>query len=266
VRIAVLADIHGNSIALDAVLADIEAQGGVDGYWLLGDLVAIGHDPVGVLERLAELPNAITIRGNSDRYVVSGVYPKPTMDDVRANIALLPTFMEVHRSFAWTQGCLAATDWLDWMESLPLDHDVRLPDGTKVLLVHASPGEDDGRGINFTMPDDEVAGLLGDTGADMVLIGHTHWPFDRTVKNVRIINPGSVSNSFPPDLRASYVIVTIEEESHTVAFCRAAYDHQSVIEAVRRVRHPSSDYIVAFQQGKLEASWLRRWRAGGGKL
>ena len=48
-----MSDIHGNPIALDAVLADIEATGGVDEHWVLGDIVALGHDPVGVLERLA---------------------------------------------------------------------------------------------------------------------------------------------------------------------------------------------------------------------
>ena len=55
-RLALLSDLHGNPIALDAVLADIEANGGVDGHLVLGDLVAIGHDPAGVLERLFKLP------------------------------------------------------------------------------------------------------------------------------------------------------------------------------------------------------------------
>jgi predicted phosphodiesterase len=43
-KIAVLADIHGNSMALDAVIQDIEQSGGVDEFWILGDLVAIGLD------------------------------------------------------------------------------------------------------------------------------------------------------------------------------------------------------------------------------
>ena len=43
-RMAILSDIHGNPLALDAVLTDIQEQGGVDGYWVLGDLVALGYD------------------------------------------------------------------------------------------------------------------------------------------------------------------------------------------------------------------------------
>ncbi len=74
---ALLSDIHGNSVELDAVLEDIKSQGDVDAYWILGDLVAIGPDPVGVLQRLSILPNARFIRGNTDRYVVTGDRPHP---------------------------------------------------------------------------------------------------------------------------------------------------------------------------------------------
>ena len=71
-RVAVFSDIHGNSIALDAVLADITARGGADAYWVLGDLVAIGADPVDTLERLAALPNPTFVQGNTQRYLLTG--------------------------------------------------------------------------------------------------------------------------------------------------------------------------------------------------
>ena len=74
-RLAVFSDVHGNLVALEAVLADIEAQGGVDGYWGLGDLAALGPEPVAVLERLAQLPNACFTRRNTERYVVTGQRP-----------------------------------------------------------------------------------------------------------------------------------------------------------------------------------------------
>ena len=88
-KIALFSDIHGNSVALDAVLADIQSQGGVEGYWVLGDLVAVGHDPVGVLERLTALPNVQYVRGNTDRYVVSGDRPPLTLADAAANPSLI---------------------------------------------------------------------------------------------------------------------------------------------------------------------------------
>ena len=52
-RLALMSDLHGNPIALDAVLGHIQASGGVDGYLVLGDLVSSGYDPAGVLRRLS---------------------------------------------------------------------------------------------------------------------------------------------------------------------------------------------------------------------
>ena len=60
-KTALLGDIHGNLVALDAVLRDT-TDIGVDSYVINGDLVAIGHDPVGVLERLTKLPDTIYLR------------------------------------------------------------------------------------------------------------------------------------------------------------------------------------------------------------
>jgi predicted phosphodiesterase len=264
-RIAVLADIHGNSIALDAVLADIRAIGGVQGYWVLGDLVAMGHDPVGVMERLAELPNAVFIRGNTNRCTVSGDSPNPLEADVLADLSLLPIFGDVNRSFGWTQGTLAATGWQDWLNDLPLDYHLTLPSGTRVLLVHASPGTDDGKGFNVAMSDAEMGAQLGEPEADVVLVGHTHWPFDRQVNGTCIINVGSIRNPYPPDLRASYLLFDINEDGYGIEFRRVEYDHQAVIDAVRRIRHPGGDYIIDFQEGRILSKWLKAWKAAGGQ-
>ena len=84
-RIALLSDIHGNPIALDAVLRDIAEQGGINRILVLGDLVALGHDPVGVLERLKQLPNVYCTRGNTDRYVTTDNFPGAFVDATQAS-------------------------------------------------------------------------------------------------------------------------------------------------------------------------------------
>lgn len=119
-RLALISDIHGNPIALDAVLRDISSQGAVTDYWVLGDLVAQGYDPSGVLARLAELPNAQFVRGNTDRYTLSGNKPvilamllgrHPTPKEVAAPIPpeLVPGYVITAQGLAWTHGALAAT-------------------------------------------------------------------------------------------------------------------------------------------------------------
>ena len=70
-KLAIIADIHGNSLALEAVLDDVERSGGADAYWLLGDYVAIGFDPLAVMQRISVLPKAIFVRGNTDRLAAS---------------------------------------------------------------------------------------------------------------------------------------------------------------------------------------------------
>ncbi len=82
-RLALFSDVHGNPVALDAVLADIAAQGQVDAFLVLGDVAAIGYDPVAVIERLVALPNVHFVRGNTDRYTTSGERPPPTLEDAQ---------------------------------------------------------------------------------------------------------------------------------------------------------------------------------------
>jgi len=254
-KIAVISDIHGNSIALQAVLTDIENQGGVDEYFILGDLVALGHDPVKVMQLLGELPRARYIRGNTDRYVVSGVHSGPSLSEIQNDLHRLEQRLRMVSSMSWTAGAVAATGYLSKLEELPLEMQMTLPDGTRLLAVHAAPGTDDGFGINPTTPGAKLRELLSGVKADLVLVGHTHAPFDRTVDGVRVVNPGSVSNPFPPDLRAKYALLVADEHSYSLEFHAADYDRQAVIDAVEHLNHPSVKYITGYMRGENKPGW-----------
>jgi predicted phosphodiesterase len=250
-RIALLSDIHGNIVALDAVLKDIQTIGGVDAYWVLGDLVAIGHAPVKVLERLSQLPNARFVRGNTDRYICSGDRPPPTLEQVKADIALLPKRIELEGDFAWTQGAVTISGWLDWLGALPLGFEETLPDGRRVLCVHASPNLDDGEGIRPTMPASRIEELVAGCEAGLICVGHTHIPFTIQVKGRYIINPGCVSNAVDGDVRASYALITANEQGFQVFHRRVDFDYLSVIEILRRIRHPAAEFIIRRLRGEV---------------
>jgi predicted phosphodiesterase len=259
-RIALIADIHGNPIALDAALADILARGGVDGYWILGDLCAIGFDPAGVLERLSTLPNALFVRGNADRYVTSGELPDPSFEQVRADPSLVPLLAEVSGSFSWTKGYVSGRGWFGWLAALPTEHRLTLPDGTRVLLTHASPtGNDEGTGLNPSLTDDELRAEIAGCEADLVCVGHFHMATQRRVDGVQIINPGAVNNNFAPDLRAGYAILEADTNGYTVSFHRAAYDLEAAKEATLSSGNPGAGYILRFLRGEVRASWMQRW-------
>lgn len=253
-RIALLADIHGNDVALEAVLADIEAQGGADAYWMLGDLVAIGHAPIKTLERLSQLPKARFVRGNTERYVCTGARPTPTWDEVKANLELLPTLVEVEGCLSWTQGAVTAAGWLEWLSALPLELRETLPDGTRVLGVHAAPGADDGDGIKTTSSEAEVQALLAGCEADLICVGHTHLPFDRQVGGKRVVNPGGVSNPPGSDVRACYAVISANEQGYEVELRRVDYDQERVIEILQRIRHPALKFIVRHLRGEFTSS------------
>lgn len=251
VRIALLADIHGNRLALDAVLEDIERRGGADEYWVLGDLVALGPQPVEVLERLQELEKAVFVRGNTDRYVTTGDRPGPTANEVQADPALLPVYAEIAASFGWTQGDMAVGNWLPFLDALPLEHDCILPDGTHALAVHASPGSDDEPGVRPDLPSEALQQLFETCAADLFVVGHTHWPTDIDVGEIRVINPGSVSNPVVPGLGASYAILEATPGSYRVQHYRAEYDRDAVIRLLHEVRHPGREFISRFFRGEL---------------
>jgi predicted phosphodiesterase len=256
-RVALLSDIHGNSIALDAVFDDVEAQGGVDAYWVLGDLAAIGPDPVGVLDRLASLSQALYIRGNTDRYLTTGERPKPSPEDCRTDPALWPTRVEVASSLSWTQGAISATGWGTWLAGLPLDSRTTLQDGTRVLCVHASPGWDDGQGVHPGVDIETLRSYVAEGEADLIFVGHTHWPMDVHVDGTHIVNVGSVSNAFAPDLRASYIMLQADGAGYELEHRRVAYDRGAVIAELSRVNHPAAEYIARFMRGKVFPDWAR---------
>jgi putative phosphoesterase len=255
-RIAIFSDIHGNPIALDTVLNDIRVRGNVDGFFILGDLAAIGYDPIGALERVAALPNARIIRGNTDRYILTGERPAPSLENAQVDSRLVRKLVEVVSGFSWTQGAIATNGWHKWLDVLPLEMRATLPDGTRMLAVHASPGLDDGTGVHPGVSDTELQKLITDCAADLVLVGHTHWATDRRVGNVRVVNPGSVSNQFLPDAGASYALLDADLSGYHLEFYRVEYDRARVIAETRRVNHPAGDYIVRYMRGEIRPEWM----------
>jgi predicted phosphodiesterase len=257
-RIALLSDIHGNRLALEAVLADIATQGSVDAYWILGDFSSLGYDPVGVLERVTTLPNAFFTRGNHDRYTVTGERPGPTLEQAQAKPHLMPLLLVMAANLAWTQGCIRASGWWDWLEQLPLEVRMALPDGTRLLGVHAAPGLDDGVGITPLLSDDELRGLLAGAEADLVIVGHTHVPLDRTIEGVRVVNLGSVSNPMRSRLEASYALLEADAVGYHLQLRYVDYDRQAVIEELQRIKHPTADFLAKFMRGELLPPWSQR--------
>ena len=249
-RIALLADIHGNSMALEAVLEDITRKGGADAYWILGDLVALGPDPNGVMQQLMRLPELRVIRGNTDRFVVSGDRPSPTLEAAREDSTLLPSLIEVADTFAWTQGMITAGGWLQWLKDLPMELRITLPDGTRFLGVHASPGCDDGSGVSPEMNENDLQELFSTCDANLVCMGHTHLPMERKWNGMHLVNPGAISLSLTPDRNACYAILNATKYEYTISHRQVEFDRQRVIDQLNQLGHPGRTFLIRHLTGQ----------------
>lgn len=245
-KLAIISDIHGNPLAFDAVLADINAQGGVDGYWFVGDYSALGYDPVTPLERIAALDNVTLVRGNTDRHTIAMDVPSFVLEEIRENPEKVGNVVTVARSFAWTRGYITAHKWLHFFDDLPLEQRLTLPDGTRMLAVHARPGADDGDGLSPDMTADEVRAMFGGAEADLVFVGHIHVPQDRQVGDLRVVNVASVSNPMRDDLRPHYVMLDADANGYQIDMRYVDVDFAAIIAAIKAVRHPSEDYLLGF--------------------
>jgi predicted phosphodiesterase len=254
-QIAILSDIHGNTLALDAVFDDIKARGGADAYWILGDLVAMGPDPVGVLERLNELPNAIFVRGNTDRYILNGANVRMAADAITANPDQAHTMLSVQTSISFAQGALAVAGWTNWLASIGLDHRVILPNGARALLVHASPETDDGSGIHPGVDDAQLGAMLTDCEADLVCVGHSHVAFNRLHGAVRVLNPGSISIPWGSDVSAKYALLTADSAGYTIDARSVSYDVDAVIAQYDRLKHPGREMLTPRFRGEVAPPW-----------
>jgi diadenosine tetraphosphatase ApaH/serine/threonine PP2A family protein phosphatase len=174
------------------------------------------------------------------------VQPEQALQDP----ALLPEVIEAVRSFSWTRGYVSAAGWLGWLMNLPLEVRLTLPDGTRLLGVHASPGRDDGPGIQPRHSDANLEQRLASCEADLVMVGHTHVPLDRQVGRIHVINLGSISNPVTLGLQATYVLLDGDEHGYSIQSRRVDYDREAVIKAIEHSRHPTPSFLIGFMRGE----------------
>jgi putative phosphoesterase len=172
-RVAVLADIHGNLPALRAVLAELDGEP-ADAIVVAGDTVG-GPCPREVLELLASRSERLLwISGNADREAVAAWDGAPADDD------------EAGRAAAWSADALDRR-WRDELDSWPITAEL---DG--VRYCHGSPRRDD-EVLTTQTPADVLAEALGGVSETVVVGGHTHQQFIRTVPGAPVcVNAGSV--------------------------------------------------------------------------
>jgi predicted phosphodiesterase len=240
-RLAVLSDVHGNLLALEAVLADVVAQGSPDATWVLGDLAAFCPWPAETLARLRALPNVAFLQGNTDRYLVTGRRPAFPIR-LPEDWANAPNRLaERDANFRWTVEQLSYADY-EFLRDLPPQLEMDVPGYGHIVAVHATPNDDETVILPDT-PDDQIRPHLANLDARLLLYGHTHRPVDRAVGSVRLVNDGSVGLPLDGDPRPAYGLLDFKGDQCTVTIRRVAYDAEAVIAELERVEHPAREWV-----------------------
>jgi putative phosphoesterase len=188
-KVAALYDIHGNASALDAVLAEVDAD-----VLVIGGDVVMGPSPAETLERLRSLEGDVRfIRGNADREVYDdtpGLAPPELLEHARARLS---------------------PEELHFLRTWPLTVSVG-----RVLFCHATPRNDE-EIFTRDSPDERWAEALAGVDADVVVCGHTHVQFDRRIGDVRLVNAGSVGMPYADEPGAYWAVLdgTDVELRHT---------------------------------------------------
>jgi len=208
-RIAILADIHANLPALEAVLEDIGRQT-VDEVIVAGDLVGRGPQGSAVARRIEAL-GLPAIRGNHEDYLLDfrrGDVPAAWLRDPEWACARWMA-NELNRSA------------LAYVEALP--DDLRPATAPEVLVVHGSP-RSNREGVYPWTPDSAIQSMLDGISAELVVCAHTHRPLERKVGARTVVNVGSVGLPFDGDRRACYAVLTRTAAGWRVEHRRVTYD------------------------------------------
>jgi hypothetical protein len=123
-----------------------------------------------------------------------------------------------------------------------------LPGGGTLLGIHASPGRDDGPGINADWSDSELREILGDCEASVIVGGHTHVPTDRVVDGIRVLNPGSVGIPREPGRSRWLLFETIGSTIRTdLRSCE--FDVGGVIKDLHERGYPNATFLQEILTG-----------------
>ena len=218
-RVAALCDVHGNAHALEAVLAEVDADVVVFG----GDL-ASGPFPARTIALARSLPNVRFVRGNAD------VLASPAID-AAADAAR-----------RWVERQLD-DERIEWLATLPFSWSC---DDT--LYVHANPRNVEDV-VTERTPEDEVAAYLQGVTESRVVTGHIHLQFRRRVGAVEWIGAGSVGYPYEDEPGAYWAVVTPDD----VEFRRTEYDYEASFAAVKASGHPRAPAMWVARPRRAEA-------------
>lgn len=222
--VAVLADVHGNLPAFEAVARDVEALG-AERVIANGDMVNRGPDGVAVVERLRARDWTATL-GNHDDLMRMWVERDPSLP---------PTYYDatIWRGTAWCAARLDDAGLLPRLTGLPMTASVGGDGVDRILVSHGSPRHYR-EGYTHRTPAETISEIVEMHPAEVLVGSHTHRPLERRWGGHLVLNTGAVGAPFNGDPRAQYLILRREGAEWRPEFRRVPYDRDAALEAYAR--------------------------------
>lgn len=238
-QIALISDIHGNLVALEAAMAAIDALH-VDRIVCLGDVASMGAQPHKTVRYLASRDMPM-VMGNTDANLLN----PPALPD-NAN-EFVQRFIAINQ---WCAEQLTSAD-RDFIQSFQSTITIPLENGRDLLCFHGSPRSYDDI-IRATTTSDALEAYFEGTSAWLLAGGHTHDPLWRRYDQSWIINPGSVG--LPVDFlengqavnipRVEFAVIDVTEDRFNITFHHVAYEPEPLLAAIRSSGMPHNDWFI----------------------
>jgi putative phosphoesterase len=251
-KIAALADIHGNYQALTAVIDHVEMWE-PDLVVVLGDIINRGPRSRECLHLIQDKQGSESwqvIQGNHEGYVLS-------FDDPQTPRAGPP--FEPRRIIYWSYLSLSSED-IQAIKDLPVEFEIQSPGNKMVKAVHASLAGDR-VGIFPDTSQKEMLSLI-QPEASLFLVGHTHQPLIRKINQTTVVNAGSIGLPFDGDTRAGYAQITLQRNKWKTKIIRISYDLDAAVADFYSTGFiPDGGPLADLVLTELELAWpqIPRW-------
>lgn len=212
-KLAVLADVHSNWRALQAVADHLE-RWQPDRVVVAGDLINRGPRPVECLDFVLKMQRErgwLLVLGNHEEYVIHHAHPREP---------IAGPWIQIWGSSRWTYDELKGD--VSALEAMPFQQSWRMLAGGEVRVVHASM-RGTRHGIFLETPDDLLRQQIA-PAPELFVVGHTHKPLVRTIDETLVVNAGAVGLPFDLDPRACYAQLTQHADRWTAEIIRVEYD------------------------------------------
>lgn len=218
-KVALLADIHGNHLALQSALADIRKEG-IERLFIAGDYVGYYYHPEEVFSSLEEWP-AEKVKGNHENFLLE-VY--------EGNEELREVYKERLGSGIEVALKSLTSERIEEVKELEEKKEVNI-DGLRILLCHGSPWDVD----EYIYPDASRESLerFSREEYDIIVMGHTHHPMEKRIGDVILVNPGAIGQTRTRPIGAQWAV--LDTDTRKVSFRVSEYDNEKVFSEAKRI-------------------------------